>query len=385
MRLRHTSARATYPALLVVVLLPCPSSVVADVRPGLAIEGSATVSNNPLLIDGSRRGAAIVEAGIRPSLEITDDTGLNIGLNGLLAGRHYSRRYDDVVHGNVQLTTDWRKNEWLSLSALAQFSREPLVDRLATDIDASVTSTGLRTGKLGTVSLAWKPDSRTRIEPEFRIESGRYSGAGTLSDTRSMQWAISASRRTSAYTTLGTRFSYSRNRVEDAPGSTIYSGFGTLEQRMSHLWRLRLELGLEQVHTSAFQSASGNKRLQASGNGELCRDSPRLTLCANGGVASEVSGLGGLQRRFELGGTARWRLTRRLNASINARYQRATQQGSGLPSVDAAQARLRLDRRINSQLTASAIAEYSRREVPGGPALSSATVGIQLKYEPLPL
>ncbi|MCB4858166.1 hypothetical protein K7W03_01015 [Sphingobium sp. PNB] len=384
-KLLRASRKGAAAACMFAGSLSCPSGVVADVRPGLAMEGSLALADNPLLIAGPDRGAAVVDAGIRPAIEISDMTGLNVTLSGLLAGRHYSRRYEDVVHGNAQLAADWRKNEWLTLSALALFSREPLIDRLATDIDASVKSTGVREGRLGRLSMRWNPDSHTRIQPEMTFESGHYPGMATLRDTRSTIFALSAIRRTSAYTTLGTRWSYMRSSVDGASDSKVYSGYASLEQRLSAVWRLRMELGLEHVRTPALQSTPADGRSQAAGRIELCRDSPRLNLCASGALTSEVSGLGGLQRRIDIGAAAQWRLAPRLNLALDGRYQRATQQRTALPGLDAAQASLRLERRINRRITASAVAEYRRREPPGERALSSTTIGIQLKYEPLPL
>jgi hypothetical protein len=378
------TGRAAGAALVFTAALSCPSGVIADVRPGLVFDGAVTASDNPLLLAGADRGAVIMDGGIRPAVEISDMTGLTIGLSGLLAGRHYSRGYDDVVHGNAQLSADWRKNEWLTLSGLALFSREPMVDRVATDIDASVNSIGVRESRLGRLSLIWNPDSHTRIRPELSVETGHYPGISTLSDTRATLLAISATRQTSPRTTLGTRWSYSRNSVEIGSDSKVYSAYASLDQRLSQAWRLRAELGLEHVLTAGFHSGPADARTQAAGRTGICRESSRLNLCANASVASEVSGLGGLQRRVDIGATGQWRLTRRLNLTLDGHYQRATQTRTNLPRLDAAQARLRLDSRINSRLTASAIAEYRRREPPGAPALSSATIGIQLKYEPLP-
>lgn len=372
-------------ALLVAGLNICAPGVVADVRPGLAVEGGLSVATNPLLVRGSDRGAAILDAGISPSVTLTDATGLNVELSSLIATRQYSRRYEDLTHGNAELAVDWRKNEWLSFAARARFDREPLVDRLATDIDASIGSAGVREGKIGSLSATWNPDARTRIRPELIVESGHYPGVASLRDTDATMLVLNATRRTSAYTTLGVRMGHSWNSVDAAPGSRVLSAYATLDQRLSPSWRLRTELGVEHIRTSTFELMPSATRTQAAGRIEVCHEAQRLTACASGALSSEVSGLGGLQRRFDMAGTAQWRLTPRLNLGFEGRYQRASQQRSRLPDLDAAHARLRLDRRVNRRLTASAIAEYRRREPLGGRALSSTMVGIQLKYEPLPL
>jgi len=384
-RLCRKGAKALAVMLILASALCCTSGVIADVRPGLTAEGGLAVADNPLLIRGSDRGAAVMDAGIRPSVAITDATGLDIEASGLLAGRFYSRRYKDIGHGNARLTADWRKNEWLTLSAEALYNREPMVDRLASDIEASVNSAGVRTSRFGRVSLIWSPDARTRIQPEMSFEKAQYPLGTGLRDTRATMFGLAATRRTSAYTTLGVRWGHFINRVDAAPDSKVYSAYGTLDERLSEVWRLRGEVGLEHIRSSPFQSIPADRRTQMAGRIELCRDSSRLNLCAGGVLTSEVSGLGGLQRRFDLVTTARWRLSPRLNMAFEGRYQRASLQRSPLPNLDSGQARVRLERRVNRRLTASAVAEYRRREPLSGGALSSTTVGFQLKYEALPL
>ncbi|NWK95841.1 hypothetical protein DM806_09155 [Sphingobium lactosutens] len=372
-------------ALLIAGINICAPGVIADVKPGLTVEGGLSAASNPLLVRGSDRGSAIVDAAIKPSMTFTDATGLEVELSSILAMRQYSHRFEDLTHGNVQLTADWRKNEWISVLARTRIDREPMVDRLATDIDASIGSAGVREGRIGSLSVIWHPDARTRIQPELTVENGRYPTVTNLRDTDSTLLTLHATRRTSPYTTLGARIGQSWNKVDAAPNSHVLSTYVTLDQRLSTTWLVRTEMGLEHIRTSTFQLTPSASRTQAAGRIELCHEAQRLTACASGALASEVSGLGGLQRRFDMAGSVRWRLTPRLNLGFEGRYQRASQQRSRLPNLDSAQARLRLDRRVNRRLTASAVAEYRRREPPDGRALSSTVVGIQLQYEPLPL
>lgn len=366
-------------AVLVLALGLASRGVIADVHTKVDLEGSATLASNPLLIPGAGRSAGVIEGGIRPSIEIDDATGLDVKLSGLLAGRHYTRRYDDLWHGNAQIDADWRRNEWLSVAALAAVTREPLIDRLTSDIDASVDSGGIRVGKLGQLSVSWHPDARTLIQPELSYESAHYPGPSPLIDTSETRLGLRASRRTSAFTTLGARFSYARAKVDRGQDSDIYSAYATFDQRLSEIWRLNIEAGAEHVRSPLFRTT------QASGRVELCREGARISACAIAGVTSGVSSLGGVQRRIDVGTTARWRLSPRLTMNLEGQYQRATQQGSPLPHIDSAQARVRLDRRLNRRLTASATAEYRRRDLLNGSAASSAAVGIQLKYELMPL
>ncbi|WP_022681761.1 hypothetical protein [Sphingobium bisphenolivorans] len=379
MNATRLAARGAEAALVLTLGLAGATAVIADVRTKIDVEGSAALSNNPLLIAGSDRSAGILEAGIRPSIELKDGTGLDLELSGLLAGRHYTRRYDDVWHGNAQLAANWRKNEWLSIAGLAAFNRQPLIDRLTSDIDAAVISRGVVEEKTGRLSVSWHPDARTLIQPEFSYQDAHYPGLTPLSDTSEARWGLRASRRTSAFTTLGARFSYARARVVGTPDSDIYAAYATFDQRLSAFWRLSIEAGAERVQSPVF------KTTQASGRVELCREGEHLSACASGGVTSGVSSLGGVQRRIDLAATTNWRLSPRLTMNVEGQYQRATQQGSPLPHIDSAQARIRLERRLNSRLTASALAEYRQRDLLSGSTVSSTAVGIQLKYELMPL
>lgn len=379
MTLSRISARGAGGAIVLAVGLGCPQGVVADIRHKVEVEAGLTAASNPLLIPGADRSAVIVDGGIRPSVELEDMTGLSLELSGLLAGRHYSRRYEDLLHGNAQLSADWRKNEWLSVTASAAFNRDPLIDRVTSDIDASVDSSGVREALTGRLSASWNPDAYTNIQPELGVERVHYPGTTPLGDTKSTMLGLHAARRTSARTRLGMRLGYADNRVDAGLDSKIYAAYGTLDRRLSESWRLRAELGVEHVRSTIYRTT------QTGGRVELCRESSRLTACASGGLTSMVSGLGGVQRRIDLATTASWRLTPRLTMRLDGQYQRATQQRSTLPRIDTAQARLRFERRLNRGLTASAVAEYRRRELLDGRALSSAAVGVQLKYELLPL
>lgn len=362
-----------------------PMTAAAELTPQLAVDTSVALSSNPLLITGSGREAVVAEIAVNPSIRISGPTGSSLDISGVAAQRWYSRRYRDRQLGNVRADGIYRSSERLSVLASAEFDRGLLADLITSGGDAAIDSGGIRESYAGHMSLQWRPNPKLRIEPEARYQETHYPGTTILHDTKVAGGGLRASLRASPYTSFGVRAALARNSIEDEPDFTTWSGFVTVEQRLSPAWRAAAELGAERTGarrgTASGSFAPTPARTLLAGSAELCREGTRTSGCLRAAYYSEPSGLGGLERRLEAGLSLTHRMTERLTLNVTGNYQRATISGTSRPAIDAVHATAALGWRLTPAFTLSTTAEYRRREVFSGPSISAGFVGIKARFE----
>ena len=362
------------------------SPVRAEVQPRLVVDAAVILSSNPFMEEGRDRSAVIGELTARPSLAITSATGSSLAIEGEFTERRYSRRYGDFQLGNVQASGVYRRSERLSVFMSGDFERGLLADALTSGIDAVTDIRGLHEDYAARAGLIWAPDAYFRFEPEISWVKTHYPGPSALRDTRVAAAEIAVSRRTTPYTTLGARVEVANNWADGQSDFTSLSGFITLDQRLSPHWRATVGVGAERngAHLVLIPGVLPRReaaKTRFAGQAEICKDGHLLTICLGARLDSEVSGLGGLERRAAASLTASRRLGRSLTLAVAGEYQHVSVEGMERPALDSMRADARLEWRLSRRLSLSGLIEYRRRELFDGDSVDAGFVGVRLRYD----
>ncbi|UVO51472.1 hypothetical protein M0208_13520 [Sphingomonas sp. SUN019] len=365
-----------------VVSAPAPAQPV----PRLEVDIRALASENPLLVTGSDRGAALVEVSARPGVTFTTPTGSTFDLGAEISNRRYSRRYGNFVTGSVDAAANYRDSEYLSIGASAGFARELAVDLLTSSVESATDPTSIRTSYVGRASVTWHPDQYTWVLPEISAEKFSFTRTGLLGDTRAVTASLAYRRRTSERTTLGVRAGSIFSNTERLSDTSTQFLYATIAQRLDAHWRASGELGVER-NSARTEDLLGigidqPARTLLSGRAELCREAPGPVICVAGSLNSEVSGLGGLQRRAVGSASYRTALGERTSIDLAAEYQRTVMQGSVFPAFDAIRATATVERSLSSDLTVAATLQYLRRRLIEGTRVGALFAGLQLTFTP---
>jgi hypothetical protein len=164
------------------------------------------------------------------------------------------------------------------------------------------------------------------------------------------------------------------------------SGFVTFDQRLSPHWRASIEVGAERNGAHVILDPGALPRREAAqtrfaGQAEICKDGRLLTICLGARLDSEVSGLGGLERRAAASLTASRRLGRSLTLGATGEYQHVSVEGTDLPALDSMRADARLEWQLSRRLSLSGLIEYRRRELFAGDSVDAGFVGARLRYD----
>lgn len=361
-------------------------SATAQPVPRIEVDVRALASENPLLLAGGDTDAGLVEVTARPGVELTMPEGTSFDLSAVVTGRRYTRRYGGYVIGRADAVAGHRASEFVTYRANAGYSRDLAVDLLTTSIDGGIDPLSVRSGLFGGAGVTWRPNEYTSIIPAFSFEQFRYDRSSLIGDTRSLNGSVSLGRRTGPLTTIGVRAGGSLNRIERAGDIDTAFLYATIDRRLGGSWRLSGEIGAERVgarvETLLGAPIAQPARTRLSGRAELCRDTTGSVICASGALNTEVSGIGGLQRRAVFAATMDQRLGERTTASLNAEYQRTMMQGGILPDLDAIRAVGVVERRVRRDLTLGATLQYLRRRLIDGTRIGAAFAGVQITWAP---
>lgn len=364
------------------VLAFAPVAAAGEVTPRIAVGGRVTAASNPFLLPGGE-SAVLAEGSIEPSLTITRADGSEFGLAGILTGRQYSRRYGNYILGSATATGLLRDSERLSLNGLASFERDIAADTITEDVGGAAGTRSVRNAIRGRVGATWRPNALDTLTPQLDFERVSFEGGTALLQTTTALTAdLGYARRLSERTSLGARGVARRSRTAGEGEVTTLAAFFTGDRRLSAIWRLNFDIGAEHVRQSgALVPGIARNRTNFSGSTRLCAEGERLSGCANLALASEVSPLGGVQRRYTIGTNARWRLAEHYRLEADAEYSKAASGGqSAAPALGGALGRLRLAWEANRRLTVSGDIEYRRREFGTGPAADGVFAGVGLRW-----
>ncbi|GGE90109.1 hypothetical protein [Sphingomonas prati] len=366
------------------IALVLASPIAAQTVSRLETDMSVFASHNPFLLPGRKRGALGVEASVRPSIAVRTADGSRYDLDAVITDRAYSRRYGNFVTGRVNASGEVRRSEYLTITASAGVARDLAVDLLTSSVEAAADPGSIRMAYRGRLSAIISPDAYTIIRPEIGYERSGFTGTDLLDDTRALDAGLAYVRRIDPVTRVGVRGGATFSKTRRASDLSTQRLYGTIERQLGGGWTATAELGAERSssRTEAVLDAPVDQRARTllSGRADLCRALPGPVLCVRGSLNSEISGLGGLQRRAVAGASYRQRIGRRSVVDLSGEYQRAMIQGDIVPSFDAVRATARFERTIGSTLTASAQVQYLRRRLIGGERIGAAFGGLQLTY-----
>ncbi len=366
----------------VVVTMPATGQTV----PRLEVDAAVLLSENPLLIPGRDRQAAQVDLTVRPGIALTTATGSTFDLGGVLTERVYSRRYGRILIGRVDATATYRDSEFLSVGGSAAFARDSAIDLLTSSVEAVADPLSIRTNAVGRVFVRYQPDALTTIIPDMRYERTSYTRSPLLGSTRAFTTGIAYRRRFDARRTLGLRAGWGSSEGSRLTKFSTQLLYVTVDQQLSPGWRLTGELGAERIGGRTETLAGTTVRQPAgtrfNGRFDLCRIAPGPALCLGGLLSSEVSGLGGLQRRAVVTASANQRLGERTMLRTTAEYQRTQTRGTLFPPFDAIRAVAEVERSVSRRIAVTGTLQYLRRRLVEGDRVGATYAGFRLTYTP---
>lgn len=365
-------------------LVAAAGLVEAQTVPRLTIESRVSGSQNPLLLPGDDRQALLLEVSARPGVNITTTDGSTFDLGAAIIDRGYSRRYGDYLVGNVAGRADYRDSEYLSIGVSASASRDVAVDLLTSSVEAAADPASVRDAYRGRLSLTAHADAHTWIRPEIGVEKSNFSDSNFLGDTRAIDASLAITKETSDRLRLGLRGGAIFSDTARLSSVSTQFVYATLDRQLSEGWRATGELGVERTgeRTESLLGISARQpaRFLLSGRGEFCRTAPDPVVCVRGSLNSEVSGLGGLQRRAVAGASFHRRLGESASLDLDAEYQRAVMQGDIFPPFDAIRATALLARKLTRALSLAGEVQYLRRRLIEGRRIGAAFLGLRLTY-----
>ena len=384
--LAHRARLFVGAAALVAVAVPADARVTYS----LGLDAQALAASNPLLLQGDDLAALLVEGTLRPAMVITDDTGAtSVDLGGALTGRAYSRRYGQYLLGDAHADVSWRHSEHLLGTARAEFRRDISADTLTDSVDAALDPRSTRNAFDAALGLTWAPTPRDTLTPNVQYQRISYASSDVLGTTSVVTGDLAYNRRLNERTSLGVRGAVASSRARAGSEFLTYSLYGTLNRRLTPILRLTTDLGAEHSREDRSSLPIGvrrSSRTSFSGRVGLCAEGTRMTGCVNGGVSTQISALGELQRSYTASINARRPIGTRQSLSLAADYQRAESNGSSarpiaIPPVSAASVRGAYDWRLAEHLTLSASLEYRRREFGSGRTADGGTAGIMFRWQ----
>lgn len=358
--------------------------VKAQTVPRLDVDLAVLASDNPFLVTGGERGAVQGELTVRPGIAVTMQDGTTFDLAMVATGRAFSRRYDGIVTGRVDAVARHRRNEYLSFGTDLAVARDAAIDLLTSSVESALDTTSIRTTRSGRVFVEWRPDARTTLRPEIGFERFGYERSALLADTRSVSAGIAWRRLLNARRTAGVRAGWTSSDAGRLTSFSTASAYATLEQQLSATWHLNTELGAERNGARSETMPGGRVRQPAlillAGRMNLCRRTAGPELCMAGSISSQVSGLGGLQRRAVVGMTGEQRLGERTMARASADYQRTTTQNAVVPPFDAIRVLGAVERTLGRDLQLAVTGQYLRRRLIDGRHVGAGFAGLRLTY-----
>lgn len=346
---------------LIIAFSPClATKSVARPEVGLDIDATVFVSDNPFLLPGENRGSGAIEMAARPYVDWYLDPRTKLEFNGELGFRQYTRLYSNFVIGFADLELRHRRNEYLTVSAEATYSRELISESLTDSIDSAFDSRGISEIVDARTTVTWTPSATLTITGDGGWRNLHYPHSALLQTTDAYDAGVTASKRLSARTSVGVQARVTSSHPADDRNTSVRSVNLIAAHRFSETLRGNALVGAE--WSKVNYSIDQGDRARFNGAITLCYEPQHTTLCINGAIGSVVSGLGGLQRETSFGGTLRNRISERGTFTAEIETRKTDVPG------DEAQARVlraeaRYEHRLNRTLYLTTGASYLQREV----------------------
>lgn len=364
-----------------VMLAVAPAPAAADVTPQIAVGGRVTAASNPFLLLGGT-SAVLVEGSIEPSLTIDRADGSELAFEGVLTAREYSRAYGGYVLGSATATGVLRHSERLSVTGLASYDRDIAADTITEGIGSAAGPRSIRNAVRGRAAATWRPNAHDTLTPQLDYERVSYEDSPLLQTVVALSADLGYSRRLSERTSIGARAVVRHSRTAGEGIIITLAAFATGDQRLSPVWRLSGDIGVERIELSGDLAPGVQRtRTNLSGRGRLCADGERLTGCLDVAAASEASPLGGVQRRYTLGATTSWQTSERWRIEAVVEYSKAESgRQSTAPELGGALARVQVAWNASRRVVVTGEIEYRRRDFGVGPVADGVFAGVGLRW-----
>lgn len=371
------------------IVLACQGATTSRAQTTVALDATVKAASNPLLqsVPNTNTSAVVFDLSVMPAFKHSDPRGDTIEVAALLTLRQYSRRYPRYLLGSFSATRGFRDSERLSGNVSLGLMRDLAVDTPTVGIDALVSPQSVRTTLSGAGKLEWRPGAQTTISPAISGQWSTYDHTTVLRESRSAQASLGYGDHVSATTTIGVKPLVAFSQTLGQPTLLRYAAYGTIEKRITTIFRLDFELGAE--HLPRSNGIGPNTPLRPSatllaGVLRLCGKTLRFDACGSAELGSQVSALDGFQRSKLVHANLSYRLDERKTLIVQLDYQRLA-AAVKLPAQGELQAKAastELNWRLSSKITLSAMASYIRRQSDAENWPSSTSGGLRLRFEP---
>lgn len=333
-------------------------------KPEVGVDFDAVVfgSDNPFLIPGDDRGSGAIDVAARPYVDWDLDPRTNFEFNGELGFRQYFKHYGNYFTGFADAQVTHRHNEFLTVGAQANYSRDLIADILTDSIDMAFDTRGIRESVDARASVAWSPNATMTITGDGGYQHLRYPGSRILQTTDAFDIGAAASKQLSTRTAVGVQARFTSSQPEVGEDSTVTALNATASHRFSEVWRGDVRAGVEWSSTDTLFAGEQNDRARFNGGINLCYEPEFTTACLTSSIGSEVSGLGGLQREFAVGANLRTRVSERGTLTADAAMRRTDVSGTDI-SARVLRAQAGYEHRLNRTLYLTTGAAYLERRI----------------------
>lgn len=335
-------------------------------QPEFGVEGDAITfaSDNPFLLPGDGRASGAIDVAARPYVDWDLDPRTRLEVTSELGFRQYFQHYGNFFTGFGDVELRHRHNEFLTVAAHANYSRDLIADILTDSIDLAFDRGRVRESGDARATVTWNPNANLTITGDGGWQHYRYPGSLLLQTTDAFDVGASASKRISTRTSVGVDGRFTSSHPVDSEDTSVATLGLTAEHRFSEKWRGNVRLGVEWPHTNAILGRDADDRTRLNGDIRLCYEPQFTTACLTGSIGSEVSGLGGLQREFTVGGTVRSRISERGTITAEAAMRKAETPGPEI-AARVMRAGAGYEHRLNRRLFLITGASYLERRIEG--------------------
>jgi hypothetical protein len=346
-------------------------------------DASVLVADNPLLLPRGGGAVVVTEISATPRKSFDLEPGGSIAVEGTAMGRFYGGGLGRFFLGDVKASGNYRDSERLTLQGQVEARRDLSIDLLTSSVGAAADPASIQTSYRGRFEASVHPDEYTSMLASVSTRDEHYSRTTLLRGVTETIFGLSASRRTSARTSLGLVGSAALSHTAGEGNVTTLSLRGSWSQQLTQSWRSSVEFGAEKTGDNIVRLDTATVRQPgrtlASARGQLCRDGQHATGCLELSLSSERSALGRLERRLALSTTAGWTLSPRTTLRLRGGYDRSSVPGTMLRTLKSLDLSGMLERRVGRALTLAVRAEYRRRGAFDGQR-DSFLGGLQLRY-----
>jgi hypothetical protein len=316
------------------LFIPPQIACADEIRASADVTATAGWTSNPFSEVGHNQGSADVDVNVRPTVSLVAEHSV-LSLNGLFDYQHYFSKYDDSNDYGAGLDYSATLSSRLNTHADVRYDSAIIggFNAIIPVTDPTVTQPVVTTGpdlaligsrqRRSTLSFAddtgYTLSSHDSLTANAYYSQSRYGGGlANFSNYHGYGGGAGYSRRISSHLQLGAQASVSRYDYDGPQGnSKVYSLQATFKDQISDTWSTSGALGV-----SFSDQSLGGKRTNLTGNVQLCRLSPRATLCLNLSDAVLPTGGTGTVNTKTAGVSYSYHLTEHSTISASGQYSR---------------------------------------------------------------